>query len=55
MSQKVYLSQQLRKQGLNIKCLTEQFVELVTAQYQYALPQSAEQLTVSDINRIDAI
>ena len=45
----------LRKQGLDIKCLIELVAGLVIARFRYALPVFAGQLTVSDINRIDAI
>ena len=55
MSLRLYLLNQLRKQGLDIKCPTELFVRLIIARFQYALPAFAGQLTISDINRIDAI
>ena len=45
MSQGLYLLNQLRKQDLNIKCLTELFVGLVVTWFQYALPLFAEELT----------
>ena len=55
MNQRLNLLNQLRKQGLNIKFLTELFVGLVIARFQYALPVFTAQLTVSDINGIDTI
>ena len=55
LNQRLYLLNQLRKQGLDIRCLAELFVELVIAQFQYALRAFAGQLTVSDINGIDII
>ena len=55
MSQILYFLNQLRQQGLNIKCPTELFVGLDIARFQYALPAFAGQLIASDINRIDVI
>ena len=55
MNQRLYLLNQLRKQGLDIKCLTELFVGPVIDQFQYALPAFAGQLTIDDINRIAQI
>ena len=53
MNQRLYLLNQLRKQGLNIKCLIELFVELVIARFQYAdICGFAEQLTATYINII---
>ena len=51
----LYLLNQIRKHILDIKCLTELFAGLVIAFIQYALPAFAGQLTVADINRIDAM
>ena len=50
MSQRLYLLNQLRKQGINSKCITELFVRQVIARFQYALSAFAGQFTVSDIN-----
>ena len=55
MNQRLYLLNQIRKQGLDIKRHTKLFVELVIVRFQYALPALAGQLTASDIYRIDAI
>ena len=55
MNQRLYLLNQLRKQGVDIKCLTELFVGQFIVRFQHALSTFAEQLTASGINRIDAI
>ena len=55
INQMLYLLNQLRKQGLNIKCLTELFVGLIISWFQHALTAFAGQLTVDDIDRNDAI
>ena len=48
MNQRPYLLKQLREQGLDIKYLTDLFVEPVIASFQYALPVLAGQL-ITDI------
>ena len=55
MNERLYLLNQLREQGLDIKCLTDLFVEPVIARFQYVLPALAGQLTASDINGIKEI
>ena len=41
MNQRLYLLNQLRKQGLDIRGLTQIFMGLVVARFQYALPAIA--------------
>ena len=55
MSQRLYLLNQLRKLGLDIKCLTELFVGLVIARFRYVLSAFAGQLNIYENNRIDVI
>ena len=55
MNQRIYLLNQLRKQRLNIRGLTQLFMGLVVARFQYALPTIAGQISVNDLNRIDVV
>ena len=55
MNQRLYLLNQLRKQGLDIRGLTQIFMGLVVARLQYALPAIAGQILVDDIKRVDAL
>ena len=55
MNQRLYLLNQLRKQGLDIRGLTQIFMGLVVARFHYALPAIAGQISVNDLNRIDAV
>ena len=55
MNQRLYLLDPLRKQGLDIRGLTQIFIGLVVARFQYALPAIAGQISVNDFNRIDAV
>ena len=41
--------------GLDIRGLTQLFMGLVVACFQYALPEIAGQISVNDLNRIDAV
>ena len=54
MNQRLYLLNQLRKQGLDIRGLTQIFMGLVVARFHYALPAIAGQISVNDLQRIDA-
>ena len=55
MNQRLYLLNQLRRQGLNIAGLTTAFLTLVVARFQYALPAIGGLFTVDDIHRINAV
>ena len=55
VNQRLYLLNQLRKQGLYIRGVTQIFIELVVPHFQYALPVIAGQISVNDFNRIDAV
>ena len=43
---------QLRKQGLNVSELTQVFMALVVARFQYALPALAGPLPVDDLHKL---
>ena len=45
LNQRLYLLNQLRKQGLNVSGLTQVFMAIVLARFQYALPALAVQLS----------
>ena len=49
------LLNQLCKQGLDICGLTQLFMSLIIAHFQYALPAIVGQILVDDLNRIDAV
>ena len=55
LNQRIYLSNQLRKQGLNVSGLTQVFMDLVVARFQYALPVLADQLSADDLHKIYAV
>ena len=55
LNQRLYLLNQLRKQGLNISGLTQIFIALVVARFQYALPVLAGQLSADDLHKVDAV
>ena len=55
MNQRVCLLKQLRKQGHDIRGVTQRFIGLVVARFHYALPAIVGQMLVNDLNRIDAI
>ena len=54
MNQHSYLLNQLRKQGLNVSGLTQVFMSLVVARFQYALPALAGQLSANDLRKVHA-
>ena len=53
MNQRLYLLNQLSKQGHDIRGLTQIFMGLVVARFQYALSAIAGQ--ISDLHRIDVV
>ena len=55
MNQRLYLLNQLRKQGLDIRGLTQTCIGLVVARFQYALPAIAGQILSNDLNKIDTV
>ena len=55
LNQRLYLLNHLRKQGLNISGLTQVFMALVVARFQYALPALAGQLSADDLREVDAV
>ena len=55
MNQRLYLLNQLRKQGLNVGGLTQVFMAIVVARFQYALPALAGQLSPDDLHKVDAV
>ena len=55
MNQRLYLLNQLRKQGLDIRGLTQIFMYLVVAGFHYALTAIAGYILVNDLNRINAV
>ena len=56
LSQRLYLLNQLRKQGLNVSGLTQVFMALVLfARFQYALPALAGQLSAMICAKVDAV
>ena len=54
LNQRLYLLNQLCKQGLNVSGLTQVFMALVVARFQYALPALAGQLSADDLRKVDA-
>ena len=52
---RLYLLNQLRKQGFDIRGLPQIFMGLVVARSHYALPAIAGQILVNDLNRINAV
>ena len=55
LNQRLYLLNQLRRQGLNVSGFTQVFMALVVARFQYALPALAGQLSVDDLRKVDAV
>ena len=55
LNQRLYLLNQLRKQGLNVSGLTQVSMALVVARFQYALPALAGQLSADDLHKVDAV
>ena len=55
LNQRLYLLTKLRKQGLNVSELTQVFMALVVARFQYALPALAGQLSADDLRNVDAV
>ena len=55
MNKPLYLLNQLRKQGFDIRGLTQIFIGLVVARFHYALPAIAGQILVNDLHRIDDV
>ena len=52
-NQRLYLLNQLRKQELNVNDLTQVFMVLVVATFQYALLALAGQLSADDLHKVD--
>ena len=55
LNQRLYLLNQLCKQGLNVSELTQVFMALVVARFRYVLPSLAGQLSVYDLHKVDAV
>ena len=55
LNQRLYLLNQLRKQGLNVSGLTQVFMALVVARFQYALPALGGQLSADGLYKVDAV
>ena len=55
LNQRLYLLNQLRKQGLNVSGLTQVFMALIVARFQYTLPALAGQLSADDLRKVDAV
>ena len=55
LNQRLYLLSQLRKQGLIVGELTQVFMSLVVARFQYALPALAGHLSADDLRKVDAV
>ena len=55
LNQRLYLLNQLRKKGLNVSGLTQVFMALVFARFQYALLVLAGQLSADDLRKVDAV
>ena len=55
LNQRLYLLNQLRKQELNVGGLTQVFMALIVARFQYALPALAGQLSADDLHKVDAV
>ena len=49
-NQRLYLLNQLHKQGLDIRGLIQILMGLVVARFQYSLPAIAGQISVNDLN-----
>ena len=55
LNMRLYLLNQLRKQGLNVSGLTQVFMTLVVARFQYALPALSGQLSADYLRKVDAL
>ena len=55
LNQRLYLLNQLRKQGLSVSGLTQVFMALVVATFQYTLPALADQLSADDLHKVAAV
>ena len=55
LNQRLYLLNQLHKQGLNVSGLTQVFMALVVARLQNALPTLAGKLSADDLHKVDAV
>ena len=55
INQRLYLLNQLRRQGLDINGLAKDFLSVVVARSPYALLAFLGMITVDDINRINAV
>ena len=55
LNQRLYLLNQLRKQGLNVSGLTQIFMAWVVARFQYLLPALSGQLLADDLHKVDAV
>ena len=55
LNQRLYLLNQLCKQRLNLIGLTQVFMALVVARFQYALPALVGQLAADDLRKVDAV
>ena len=55
MNQRLYLLNELRKQGLNVSGLTKVFMALVIAKFQYTLLALAGQLSADFLRKVDAV
>ena len=55
LSQRLYILNQLRTQGLNVSDLTGVFMALVVARFQSALPALTGQLSADDLHKVDAV
>ena len=55
LSERLYILNQLRRQEFNISGLTQVFMALVVARFQYVLPALAGQLSSDDLRKADAV
>ena len=55
LNQRLYILNQLRKQGLDVSELTQVCMALVVARSQYALPALVGQLSADDPRKVDAV
>ena len=55
INKRLYLLNQLRRQGLHINGLAKVFLSIVVARFLYALPAFSGMITADDINRINAV
>ena len=55
INQRLYLLNQLRRQGLDINGLAKVFLSVVVARFLYALPAFSGVITADDMNRTNAV